>query len=219
MLPLPRDPNRRVGAPQREAEEQVADVDGDDRRTHRAADRATHARGQREAGNERRDLSGVEVRRDEPGEGRDADLVEALVALETDLGAGEERHEGEDADRAGDHGQRARAQGDLGDQPGDLLLVVDDRAPRPPDRAAVERQLLAHVLQGAERLADGRPQEPQRPGKSSGRGHQIAFWGTTWKYTVVTRKFTTNSSMKAMITDWLTASPTPFGPPFGLRPL
>src|SRR3954471_13368678 len=35
---LPRDPNGGVGAPQREAEEQVDDVDGNDRRTHCATD-------------------------------------------------------------------------------------------------------------------------------------------------------------------------------------
>ena len=32
-------------------------------------------------------------------------------------------------------------------------------------------------------------------------------------------KLMTNSNMKVMITDWLTASPTPLGPPFGFRPL
>lgn len=30
--------------------------------------------------------------------------------------------------------------------------------------------------------------------------------------------FTKNSSMKVMTTDWLTASPTPLGPPRGFRP-
>ena len=42
-------------------------------------------------GDERRDLAGVEVGGDEAGEGRGADLVERGVALQADLGAGEER--------------------------------------------------------------------------------------------------------------------------------
>src|SRR5436309_2959096 len=41
---LPRDPDGRVGAPQREAEEQVDDVDGDDRRTNGATDRDADTR-------------------------------------------------------------------------------------------------------------------------------------------------------------------------------
>src|ERR1035437_3567062 len=48
--------------------------------------------------------------------------------------------------------------------------------------------------------------------------HQI-FWGTTWKYTAVATKLTTNSNMKVMTTLWLTASPTPLGPPPARRPL
>ena len=42
---------------------------------------------------QRRDLAGVEERGDEAGVGRDAELVEGGVALQADLGAGEEAQE------------------------------------------------------------------------------------------------------------------------------
>src|SRR5689334_24619234 len=60
---------------------------------------AAHRRGERDAGHQRRDLAGVEVRRHEAGEGGRADLVEGCIALQPDLGAGEERHHRDDADR------------------------------------------------------------------------------------------------------------------------
>ena len=51
---------------------------------------AADGRRQRQAGHERRDLAGVEERGDEAGVGRDAELVQRGVALQADLGAGEE---------------------------------------------------------------------------------------------------------------------------------
>ena len=45
------------------------------------------------------------------------------------------------------------------------------------------------------------------------------FGGTTWKYTAVMTKLTKNSIRKVITTDWLTASPTPFGPPPAFKPL
>ena len=53
-----------------------------------------------------------------------AELVQRRVALQADLGAGEEGQEGDDADRAADDRQRAGAEGDLGEQPQRLLLVA-----------------------------------------------------------------------------------------------
>ena len=44
------------------------------------------------AGDQRRDLAGVEVGGDEAGEGGGADLVQRGVPLQADLGAGEEAH-------------------------------------------------------------------------------------------------------------------------------
>src|SRR4051794_8617546 len=134
-----------------------------------------------EAGDQRSDLARVEVRRDEAGEGRDADLVEALVALETDFGAGEERQEADDSDRAGDDRQRTRTEADLGDEPDDLFPVRRDRARHPRERAAEERQLLAEVLEHTERPVDDGPQDAQRAGQRAGGGHQMAFCGMTWK--------------------------------------
>ena len=52
--------------------------------------------GEGDAGDQRGDLAGVGEAADEAGEGLGADLLEALVALEADLGAGEERHREDD---------------------------------------------------------------------------------------------------------------------------
>ena len=92
-----------------------------------AADRGR----ERQAGDERGDLAGVEVGGDEAGEGRGAELVERGVALQADLGAGEEGEEGDDADGAADDRERAGAEADLGEEPEDLLLVAADGAPAP----------------------------------------------------------------------------------------
>jgi hypothetical protein len=61
---------------------------------------AADGRGERDAGDERGDLAGVEVGRDEAGEGGGAELVERGVALQADLGAGEEAQGGDHADGA-----------------------------------------------------------------------------------------------------------------------
>ena len=104
-------------------------------------------RRQGQRGDQRRDLAGVEVRRDEAGERAAADLVERLVALQADLGAGEEGQEADDADRAADHGQRAGAEADLGEQPHHLAPVAAQGARGPRGRPAVEGELPAEVVQ------------------------------------------------------------------------
>ena len=65
-------------------------------------------------GDERRDLAGVGEAADEAGERLGADLLEALEALEADLGAGEERHREDDEDHAAADDQGAGADGDVG---------------------------------------------------------------------------------------------------------
>ena len=100
------------------------DLLGDPHGAELGGEAAADGRGQRDAGDQRGDLAGVEVRRDEAGERRRADLVERGVPLEADLGAGEERQRGDDADRAADDRERTGAQRDLGEQPEDLLLVA-----------------------------------------------------------------------------------------------
>jgi hypothetical protein len=141
--------------------------------------------GEREPGDERRDLTGVEVRRDEPCEGRDADLLKSLVSLETNLGAGEEREEGDHADAAADHGQRTGTQTHLGDEPDDLLLVGADGLEHTTQGATVERELLTGVLQPVEdpnhRRLGPAHRDAQRPRQRDGRGHQTVFCGITEK--------------------------------------
>ena len=126
----------------------LVDPHGADLRGETAAD----GRRQRQAGHQRRDLPGVEVRREEAGERRRAELVEGRVALQADLGAGEEGEEGDDADRAADDRQGAGAEGDLGQQPEGLLLVAPQGARGPGERPAVEAELVAEVVEGAQRL-------------------------------------------------------------------
>ena len=67
------------------------DLLGDAHRAELGGEAAADGGRQRDAGDQRRDLAGVEVGRDEAGERRGAELVERRVALQADLGAGEER--------------------------------------------------------------------------------------------------------------------------------
>ena len=79
----------------------------------------------------------------------------------------------DDADGAADDREGAGAEGHLGQEPGDLLLVADQRLRRPADRGDVELQLATEGVQrldGAlcERLEVGHPRQP-------------VFGGTSWK--------------------------------------
>src|SRR6266545_2186665 len=124
------------------------------RDTHRAelGGEATADRGrQRERGDQRGDLAGVEVRRDEPGKGAAADLVERLVALQTNLGTGEERQETNHADSTADDGEGPGAEAHLGEQPDNLPLVAADRPRRPRQRSPVEEQLGTQVVEDPQR--------------------------------------------------------------------
>ena len=105
------------------------------------------------AGHQRRDLAGVEVGGDEAGEGGGAELVEGGVAGEAHLGAGEEASCRVMTPTVPPMTASApRAEGDLGEDPEDLLAVAADRARRPRDDADVERELLAEVVEGPQRL-------------------------------------------------------------------
>src|ERR1044072_1659942 len=108
---------------------------------------AAAGRGRRVAGDEGGDLTGVEVRRHESGEGRGAELVQRGVPLEADLGAGEEAHRGDDADGAADDGQRAGAEGHLGEDAEDLLLVAAQRAGGPREGLDEERELFTEAVE------------------------------------------------------------------------
>ena len=91
------------------------DLLGDPHRAEPGGVAAADGRRERDRGDQRRHLTGVEVRRDEGAELRDADLAQRRVALDADLGAGEERHERDHADRAGDQAEPAGAERDLGE--------------------------------------------------------------------------------------------------------
>jgi hypothetical protein len=102
--------------------------------------------GQCDRGDQWSDLAGVEVRRDERGELRDTYLAQRRVALDPDLGAGEERHERDDADASGDHRESSDTEGDLGKRVQDLAPVALERDRDPDDCLEVEEQLVAALL-------------------------------------------------------------------------
>ena len=83
--------------------------------------------GQRDAGDERGDLAGVGQRRDDPGEGLGADLLQPGEPLEADLGAGEEGDADDHEEHAAADDERARPDGDVGHQDRDLLAVPQGR--------------------------------------------------------------------------------------------
>ena len=62
------------------------DLLGDPHRAELGGEAAADGRGQGERGDQRGDLAGVEVGRDEAGELRDAERLERAVALQPDLG-------------------------------------------------------------------------------------------------------------------------------------
>ena len=132
------------------------DLLGDAHRAELRGETAADGRRQCDAGDQRGDLAGVEVGGEEAGERGGADLVQRRVALQADLGAGEEAHGEDDADGAADDGQGAGAQRHLGEDPQDLLLVAHQGARGPRERAHVERQLLTEGVHQLQRTLVGR---------------------------------------------------------------
>src|SRR5436305_952248 len=61
--------------------------------------------------------------------------------------------------------------------------------------------------------------EPAAGGGGRGGGGHQNFCGTRAKYSVVMMKLAKKMRMNVVTTAWLTASPTPFGPPLAYRPL
>jgi hypothetical protein len=106
--------------------------------------------GKGHARDERRHLAGVGEAADQPGERLGADLLEALEALEADLGAGEERHREDDEHHPAADDQRARADGDVGDEGEEHAAVAPhEDLRRVGQDADVEAELAAHLLQAA----------------------------------------------------------------------
>ena len=139
-----------------------------------------------------------------------------LNPFEPDLGAGEEAHGEDHEEHAAADDQGARADRDVGDEVDDLLAVpppLGHALQHPP----VEAELVEQPGHGAEAAPDALLElfgERGALGPVRGvDGHRYAFWGMKLKYTAVRTKFTKNSRMKVMTTAWLTASPTPLGPP------
>ena len=137
------------------------DLLGDPHRAELGGEAGADRRREGERRDQRRDLAGVEVGRDEAVERRGADLVQGGVALHADDGAGEQAHPDHHADGAADDGQGARAEGHLGQQPHHLARVRRERARRPAQRADVEPELAPEPGQPVDR----RPHAP-RPGTS-----------------------------------------------------
>jgi hypothetical protein len=81
---------------------QGVDLLRDPHRPELRREAAADGRSQRETRHQWGDLAGVEVRRDEAGEGARAQLVERLVALQPDLGAREEGQEANDTNGSAD---------------------------------------------------------------------------------------------------------------------
>ena len=73
-----------------------------------------------ESGNERRDLTGVEIRRQEAGEGCRADGIERGVSLQANDGTGEQTETDHHADRAADDGECTGPECHLPEEPEDL---------------------------------------------------------------------------------------------------
>src|SRR5699024_6944580 len=153
---------------------------------------AAHGGGQRQCGDQRRDLTGVDVRGEEPGEHRATDLVESSVALKSDDDAGEPAHHDDDADGAAEDCEDTDAEGDLGDQPQHLAPIVDHRLRNPADRAKVERQLVTEVVDCRERTG---PQATQ-PGATGTdirvNRHYEPLGGTICRYIAVRMRLAKN---------------------------
>src|SRR5699024_7373744 len=179
---------------------------------------AAHGGGQRQCGDQRRDLTGVDVRGEEPGEHRATDLVESSVALKSDDDAGEPAHHDDDADGAAEDCEDTDAEGDLGDQPQHLAPIVDHRLRNPADRAKVERQLVTEVVDCRERTG---PQATQ-PGATGSdirvNRHYEPLGRTICRYIAVTMRVAKNRRLNVPAPLRFTASPTPLGPPLGFMP-
>ena len=125
------------------------DLLGDAHRAELGGEPAADCRREREPGDERRDLPGVEVSRQEAGEGRCADGIERGVSLQAHDGAGEQTETHHHADGAADDGECTGPEGDLPEEADDLLVVAADRMRDREQDAQVEAQLLA---QGGQRV-------------------------------------------------------------------
>src|SRR5690606_7527751 len=77
----------------------------------------------------------------------DAEGVERPEALQAHEAADEQRQRQHDARGAEDDDERAGPEADLGEQAADLTAVTAERARGPRDRADVERELVAQLVE------------------------------------------------------------------------
>ena len=130
--------------------------------------------GEGHASDQRGDLTGVGEAAHESRERLGSDLLEALEALQPDLGAGEERHREDDEHHPAADDERAGADRDVADEVEEgAEAAAPEHAGDAHHDAHVEAELAADLLEHvAERLSD--------PAHGGGERHQN-FWGTRAK--------------------------------------
>ena len=137
---------------------QRVDLLGDPHRAQLGGVARAERADQRYRGDQRSDVAGVEVGDEQSGQRLRAHRVQRPEALQAHEAADEQRQRGHHAGSAEDDDQSARAETDLGQQPGDLLAVAPQGPRHPADRPAVKRQLVAEVIELVQRSLRGPPQ-------------------------------------------------------------
>lgn len=157
---------------------------------------------QSDARGDRCDDTDVDVGGQESGERLHPDVAQRVVALHRDGGAGEQRDEAEDGQRAAEHGQHPGTQPDLGRDPQRLPALAQGRGRGGPQGPADEEQRGAEVVD---------------PGEGT-RQPVGAHAPATWMPIAVSTRLARNSATNEKTTVSLTASPTLFGPPVTASP-
>ena len=142
--------------------------------THRAKagrEAAPDACSERERHDDRCELAGVGVPRHEADERRQADDVEAVVALEPDLGACKCRHQEHDTDSSTTDHERSATEAYLGEVSSDLGGVVADREGDLHDRHEAEPQ---EVAEAAEWIDDGDVEDLDQRAHATPPGKSVA---------------------------------------------
>ena len=154
-------------------------------------------RGQRHPGHQRGDLTGVGQRRDHAGERLGADLLQAVEALEADLGAGEEGDRDDHEEHAAADDERARPRGrcptsgrgfpwgTAGHGEGPARCGRRTAAGRPASRRRRARRRRCRrpsPRTSCRRMPSCRGTRPCRaPGERCVDRHQMPFWGMKLK--------------------------------------
>ena len=143
-----------------------------------------------------------------PGQRLDADVAQRAVALDGQGATGGEGEEADDHDGSADHRQCARAHGDLGDQPDDLLTEVHSGVWDARQRPRVEQDMVADLGEEVD-WPSGFPEQPRIYRLYRHRRYPVVIRMPM----AVTSTLITNSAMNAYTTVSLTALPTALAPP------